>query len=194
MEITTDHERRARRAKAVALTTVLADAGTTPDDVAYLTPAAWRIAAQAATARGLLGAGRTVHPPYSDATVMTVQTELANLLALRAAQGAEADFDDFDDEDEIACDRGDRCRHTPQRCADCAHHHEGPCEIEDCTCAGPPTAEDICNRANSGNPNFPKACELDRRATDSQGYRATVRRLDPETAQAFVMFGQADRR
>lgn len=90
-EITTDHERRARRAKATALATVLADAGTVPDDVAHLTEAAWRIAAQAATARGLLGTGRTVHPPHSDATVMTVQTELANLLALRAAQDRDAD-------------------------------------------------------------------------------------------------------
>lgn len=33
-----------------------------------------------------------------------------------------------------------------------------------------------------------------RRASDSQGYRSTVSRLDPETAQAFASFGQADQR
>jgi hypothetical protein len=258
MEITTDHERRARRAKAVALATVLADAGTAVDDVAHLTAAAWRVAAQAATQRRLLGTTpsgkpRTVHPPHSEATVLTVMTELAHLLELRAAQGREADaaaaqilrsagYDSAADcltAGRSTSHRGEVCDHcgtltagafaglTPAEVdamsnAQRAEHEQIEAEREaDAEPAVSGPVEDVAgwrqvsaavahgmgirspwvdaiNARKPGEYSRPEfahpATRPLRRATDSAGYRETVRQLDPETAQTFAMFSGTDRR
>lgn len=78
--MSTEHEARNRRAKAVALATVLHEAGAEAADIRTATFAegaiAWVLAANLATERNLLGNGRTVHPPHSAETVAAVEREL----------------------------------------------------------------------------------------------------------------------
>jgi hypothetical protein len=85
-----DYERRGRRAKAQALATVLADTSITPGE-ALVTPlgsATWKLAAEVATRRGLLGEGVTVHPPHSAETVQAVAERLRVVLFERTRRNS----------------------------------------------------------------------------------------------------------
>lgn len=173
--MSTEHEARARRAKAVALATVLNDCPsiTTPADVHVLTPAAWELAAQAATARNLLGNGRTVHPPHSAETVAAVERELRIMQVEQRV-----------DVEHPATDAG---RPGQPTSTNRGSWTDEEIDAEVAKCTNPNDAPKL--RALLENP----AVTGPRRATDSQGYKSQMQKLDPETARAFAAFAGADR-
>lgn len=81
-----DHERRARRAKATHLATVLArtDALDDPTVVHRLTVADWELTAKAASK----ATGTTVRPPHSAATVQAVEMALRGMAAAARVEPA----------------------------------------------------------------------------------------------------------
>lgn len=87
----TTHEARARNAKAQALAAILLEHGATVANVAELPAAGWSMVAELATHAELLGAGRKVHAPGSQATIDAVARILGDLIAHRDEQAVLAE-------------------------------------------------------------------------------------------------------
>lgn len=183
--MSTEHEARARRAKAVALATVLADTSAIEDPrcVRDLTVPGWELAARAATERNLLGQGRTVHIPNSPETVAAVEREL-RIMQVERRVDVEQPRTDAGRPGQPSCER-----HGPmvERPASAQTREQAACgtwwDCDDPGCRGSflvPTG---------------------RRAADSQGYREHMRHInpvpnrpEPTDDELFAAFAQADRR
>jgi hypothetical protein len=177
-ETATTHEARARNAKAQALAAVLHAHGATVANVTALPPAGWSMVAELAS----IETGRKVHAPNSQATIDAVARILGLLIAAESDAAAVAEAwptfvapaptpaQAFDDDPEPWLDDDDSAEYRSRKVADM-------------------TQADWDALAEGDEAYVPP----ERRPTDSQGYRSTLRELDPVTARTFAAFGQAVR-